>query len=152
MINNHIHGASSWQPAGILLNGSHDHYIYNNLIFDAPNGIDSSGGGITRIRNNIILDVTESQNKGQNGYHILAEIPHLDDILITEFTSRFTDLVGINSDIFDMPRTQGSYIDIGPFEQGSSHPIEIVPIIPATEKYTGRSNVRIKSKSNTSLD
>jgi hypothetical protein len=56
---------TSWQPAAIHLHGAHDHYIYNNLIFDAPNGIDTTGAGISKIRNNILLDVTESQADGR---------------------------------------------------------------------------------------
>ncbi|MGZ0709522.1 InlB B-repeat-containing protein [Coraliomargarita sp. W4R53] len=70
---------TSWQPAAIHLHGAHDHYIYNNLIFDAPNGIDTTGAGISRIRNNILLDVTESQADGQSGYDILAEIQDLNE-------------------------------------------------------------------------
>nr|WP_049752938.1 right-handed parallel beta-helix repeat-containing protein [Psychromonas ingrahamii] len=74
-----IESTSSWQSAAIHVNGAHDHYIYNNLVFDAPNGIDSSSAGITRIRNNIVLDVTKAHVNEPTGYHILAEIQDLNE-------------------------------------------------------------------------
>ena len=72
-----ISNTSSWQSAAIHIAGSHEQYIYNNLIFDAPNGIDSSSPKKTVIKNNIILDVTAEHVNEPTGYHILAEIQEL---------------------------------------------------------------------------
>ncbi|RJG37985.1 right-handed parallel beta-helix repeat-containing protein [Motilimonas pumila] len=75
---------SSWQPAAIHLASMHEHYIYNNLIFDAPNGINISAPSSTVIANNIILDVSESHQDGETGYHILAEIQDLNEEVFIE--------------------------------------------------------------------
>ena len=98
-----ISSMSSWQPAAIHLAGAHEHYIYNNLIFNAPNGIDSSTPGIMQIRNNIILDVSESQPEGQHGYHILAEIQDLNDKVFIENNYFGADMrVQVRHDIYDV--------------------------------------------------
>ncbi|WP_166371944.1 right-handed parallel beta-helix repeat-containing protein [Psychromonas sp. SA13A] len=79
-----ISNTSSWQSAAIHIAGSHEQYIYNNLIFDAPNGIDSSSPKKTVIKNNIILDVTAEHVNEPTGYHILAEIQELNEEVFIE--------------------------------------------------------------------
>jgi len=79
-----ISNTSSWQSAAIHIAGSHEQYIYNNLIFDAPNGIDSSSPKKTVIKNNIILDVTAEHVNEPTGYHILAEIQELNEGVFIE--------------------------------------------------------------------
>ena len=79
-----ISNTSSWQSAAIHIAGSNEHYIYNNLIFDATNGIDSSSAGTTVIKNNIILDVTADHVNEPTGYHILAEIQELNEEVFIE--------------------------------------------------------------------
>ena len=79
-----ISNTSSWQSAAIHIAGSHEQYIYNNLIFDAPNGIDSSSPKMTVIKNNIILDVTADHVNEPTGYHILAEIQELNEEVFIE--------------------------------------------------------------------
>ena len=67
---------NSWESAGIHVVGGHEHYIYNNLIFNAPNGINSSGYSETQktmIKNNIILDLTSGHAEGSTGYNIWVE-------------------------------------------------------------------------------
>ena len=79
-----ISNTSSWQSAAIHIAGSHEHYIYNNLIFDATNGIDSSNPKMTVIKNNIILDVTADHVNEPTGYHILAELQELNEEVFIE--------------------------------------------------------------------
>ena len=79
-----ISNTSSWQSAAIHIVGSHEHYIYNNLIFDAPNGIDSSSPKMTVIKNNIILDVTAEHVNEPTGYHVLAELQELNEEVFIE--------------------------------------------------------------------
>ena len=74
-----IANTSSWQSAAIHLAGGHEYYIYNNLIFDAPNGIDSSSPRLAIIKNNIILDVTRGHVDEPTGYHIMLELAELND-------------------------------------------------------------------------
>ena len=79
-----ISNTSSWQSAAIHIAGSHEQYIYNNLIFDAPNGIDSSSPKMTVIKNNIILDVTAEHVNEPTGYHVLAETQELNKEVFIE--------------------------------------------------------------------
>ena len=74
-----ITNTSSWQSAAIHFAGAHEHYVYNNLIFDAPNGIDSSNPKHIIIKNNIILDVTRAHVDEPTGYHIMLELAELND-------------------------------------------------------------------------
>lgn len=65
---------SAWESAAIHLHGAEEHYIYNNLILNAPNGINiSTSNGKTIIENNIMLDLTEGHSIGEYGYHIWSE-------------------------------------------------------------------------------
>lgn len=69
-----IETTSSWQPAAIHIASSDEQYIFNNLIFDAPNGIDvSTQNAKTWIKNNILLDVTATHVNEPTGYHIMLE-------------------------------------------------------------------------------
>ncbi|WP_157619156.1 right-handed parallel beta-helix repeat-containing protein [Psychromonas aquimarina] len=65
--------SSAWESAGIHIQGAQERYIYNNLIFNTPNGINiSSTSGMTDIKNNIILKVDANHTTGQ-GYQIWSE-------------------------------------------------------------------------------
>ncbi|PKF61438.1 hypothetical protein CW745_08860 [Psychromonas sp. psych-6C06] len=65
---------NSWQSAAIHLVGGHEHYIYNNLIFNVGNGITtSSHSHKTLIENNIIFDVINGHASGESGYNIWSE-------------------------------------------------------------------------------
>ena len=67
---------NTWESAAIHLVGAQEHYIYNNLIFDATNGINISGYNKTAktvIQNNIIFDLTKGHLPGNSGYHIWTE-------------------------------------------------------------------------------
>ena len=69
-----IETTSSWQPAAIHIASSDEQYIFNNLIFDAPNGIDvSTQHAKIWIKNNILLDVTATHVNEPTGYHIMLE-------------------------------------------------------------------------------
>ena len=69
-----VETTSSWQPAAIHIASSDEQYIFNNLIFDAPNGIDvSTQNAKTWIKNNILLDVTATHVNEPTGYHIMLE-------------------------------------------------------------------------------
>ena len=69
-----IETTSSWQSAAIHIASSDEQYIFNNLIFDAPNGIDvSTQNAKTWIKNNILLDVTATHVNEPTGYHIMLE-------------------------------------------------------------------------------
>ena len=75
-----IQSTSTWQSAGIHLASADELYIYNNLIFDVPNGIDvSTKYARTWVKNNIILDVTRAHTAGDTGYHIMYEYLALND-------------------------------------------------------------------------
>ncbi|MEJ6121139.1 right-handed parallel beta-helix repeat-containing protein [Vibrio sp. 2-Bac 85] len=74
-----IENTSSWQSAAIHVAGAQEFYIYNNLIFDAPNGIDSSSPNLITIKNNVILDVTSGHIDEPTGYHIMLELAELND-------------------------------------------------------------------------
>ena len=76
---------NSWQSAGIHLAGGEEHYIYNNLIFDAPNGvITSSYKHKVFIKNNIIFDLNENHENGNRGYSIWSEGNKGSDKLLIE--------------------------------------------------------------------
>lgn len=65
---------SAWESAAMHLNSVHEKHIYNNLIFNAPNGINiSSRSGMALIKNNIIHQLTNSHQEGASGYHIWSE-------------------------------------------------------------------------------
>ena len=65
---------SSWESAAIHLQGGNERYVYNNLIFNAPNGINlSNTSGYTEVKNNIIEDLTSSHSSDESGYHIWSE-------------------------------------------------------------------------------
>lgn len=75
-----IQSTSTWQSAGIHSASADELYIYNNLIFDVPNGIDiSTKYAKTWVKNNIILDVTRAHSAGDTGYHIMYEYLALND-------------------------------------------------------------------------
>ena len=74
-----IANTSSWQSAAVHLAGGHEYYVYNNLIFDASNGINSSSPNLITIKNNIILDVTKAHFDEPTGYHIMLELAELND-------------------------------------------------------------------------
>ena len=75
-----VGGANSWQTAAIHLVGGSEIWIYNNLIFDAPNGITSSSQVTpTHIKNNIVFDLTNSQEDGNYGRSIWAEFLSIED-------------------------------------------------------------------------
>jgi hypothetical protein len=66
-------GSSAWDSAGIHIQGAQERYIYNNLIFNTPGGINvSSTFGTTVIKNNVIVGVDNSHSSGQ-GHHIWVE-------------------------------------------------------------------------------
>lgn len=69
-----VDSENSWQSSAIHVAGGQEHYIYNNLIFNAPNGITSSN--YTHkffIANNVIFDLSASHQAGARGYHIWSE-------------------------------------------------------------------------------
>ena len=69
-----VETTSSWQSAAIHIASSDEQYIFNNLIFDAANGIDvSTQNTKTWIKNNILLDVTATHVNEPSGYHIMLE-------------------------------------------------------------------------------
>jgi len=75
-----IETTSSWQSAAIHLASGDEFYAYNNLIFDAPNGITVSTQNISVwIKNNILLDVTAAHVDEPTGYHIMLEYLALDE-------------------------------------------------------------------------
>ena len=75
-----IKSTSTWQSAGIHIASADELHIYNNLIFDVPNGIDiSTKYAKTWVKNNIILDVTRAHTAGYSGYHIMFEYIALND-------------------------------------------------------------------------
>ncbi len=75
-----IETRSSWQSAAIHLASGDEFYAYNNLIFDAPNGITVSTQNISMwIKNNILLDVTGGHENEPSGYHIMLEYLTLND-------------------------------------------------------------------------
>ncbi|MEG3754556.1 hypothetical protein [Psychromonas arctica] len=209
-----IETTSSWQSAAIHIASSDEQYIFNNLIFDAPNGIDVSNRDTTTwIKNNILLDVTAAHVNEPTGYHIMLEYlalneqafiennyfgdgmyvrvkegvsnkihetvlslnskngasgnvqgtniitqndigqimdglsidgmgfttlkdagTNVNNILITQFKSQFSDTSGINLDIFDEQRSLGNSIDIGPFEQYGAKQIPTIPTKPGELK------------------
>ena len=66
--------SSSWESAAIHLQGGDEKYVYNNLIYNAPNGIDlSNTSGYTEVKNNIIENLTSSHSPDESGYHIWSE-------------------------------------------------------------------------------
>jgi hypothetical protein len=66
--------SSAWESAAIHLQGGDERYIYNNLIYNAPNGINlSNTAGYTEIKNNIIEDLTSSHSTDETGYHIWSQ-------------------------------------------------------------------------------
>lgn len=80
-----IEKTSSWQSAAIHLASSDEFYAYNNLIFDAPNGITASTQNISMwIKNNILLDVTGGHENESSGYHIMLEYLTLNDTAIIQ--------------------------------------------------------------------
>ncbi|WFB37419.1 right-handed parallel beta-helix repeat-containing protein [Kiritimatiellota bacterium B12222] len=72
-----VGGSNTWQSAAIHLVGGQHHYIYNNLIYDAPNGIDFSSSGYSEIKNNMIFDLTSGQAEGEYGRSIWSEFQNL---------------------------------------------------------------------------
>jgi len=69
-----LSGTSAWDYAGIHLQGADERYIYNNFIYNTPNGINiSSTSGKSFIQNNFIVKVDSSHPDNQQGYHIWAE-------------------------------------------------------------------------------
>ena len=69
-----VDSVNSWQSAAIHLAGGHEHHVYNNLIFNAPNGITSSSYHHKLfIKNNIIFDLSASHQNENKGYHIWSE-------------------------------------------------------------------------------
>jgi len=80
-----IETKSSWQSAAIHLASGDEFYAYNNLIFDAPNGITVSTQNISMwIKNNILLDVTGGHENESSGYHIMLEYLTLNDTAIIQ--------------------------------------------------------------------
>jgi hypothetical protein len=77
-----VGGTNSWQSAGIHIVGGQYHYIYNNLIYDAPNGIDfSSQGEHTYVSNNMIFDLSSGHDEGEYGRAIWTEYQTLDEAI-----------------------------------------------------------------------
>lgn len=66
--------SSAWESAGIHIQGADERFIYNNLIYNAPNGINvSATSGTTSIKNNVIIKVDNGHTENQEGYHIWSE-------------------------------------------------------------------------------
>ena len=204
----YVGGSNSWQSAAIHLVGGTETWIYNNLMFNAPNGVTSSSKSPVHIKNNIIFDLTNSQETGNYGrsiwtefvstlggdieltnnyfddhiivqqgsksYSSITEVEsqgginnisttqflsnlELEDIMnnksiagydltkiidlgtdvtaVTEtlYSTTFTDVTKqLDTDILGIQRTQGSNIDIGPFEtDGTGTPASSsVPVSP----------------------
>ena len=85
-----ISGSSAWESAAIHIHGAEEHYILNNLILNAPNGVNiSTFNGKSIIENNIILNLTVNQPDGQYGYHVWSE------------GKRDNDEIAINNNYFD---------------------------------------------------
>jgi len=76
---------SAWESSAIHMHGASEKYIYNNLIFNAPNGINlSNQSGKTIIKNNIIHSLTSNHLEGNYGYQIWSEnLRDNDNILIS---------------------------------------------------------------------
>ena len=66
--------ASAWESAAIHIQGADERFVYNNLIYNTPNGINvSATSGTTKIKNNVILKVDNGHKDNQQGYHIWTE-------------------------------------------------------------------------------
>ena len=66
--------SSAWESAGIHIQGADERFIYNNLIYNAPNGINiSATSGTTSIKNNVIVKMDNGHTENQEGYHIWSE-------------------------------------------------------------------------------
>ena len=74
-----IGGSNTWQVAGINVVGGHKLYAYNNLIYDAPNGITIANKIEAEIKNNIILDISRQQKEGVSGRYIWSELTGFKD-------------------------------------------------------------------------
>ena len=72
-----IGGSNIWQSAAINIVGGHKVYAYNNLIYDAPNGITIANRIKAEIKNNIIFDMTKQQNEGSHGRYVWSELTGL---------------------------------------------------------------------------
>jgi hypothetical protein len=98
---------NNWESAAIHLVGAHEHYIYNNLIFNAPNGINLSGWSQTAktiIENNIIFDLKANHSPGESGYHIWSEGKRDNEtILISNNYFDSNMKVRLVNDIYDTP-------------------------------------------------
>ena len=123
-----VGGANSWQTAGIHLVGGSEIWIYNNLIFDAPNGITSSSQVTpTHIKNNIVFDLTNSQEDGNYGRTIWAE-----------FLSIADGEIDLNNNYFDnhmlIQRAGNTYTTISEIESlGATNNISETPFVSNTE-------------------
>ncbi|MEJ6077203.1 right-handed parallel beta-helix repeat-containing protein [Vibrio sp. 1-Bac 57] len=66
--------SSAWESAGIHIQGGDERFIYNNLTYNTPNGINiSATSGTTKIKNNVIAKVDNGHKDNQQGYHIWTE-------------------------------------------------------------------------------
>ena len=87
----YVGSSNNWQTTGIHIVGGTEIWIYNNLIFDAPNGVISSSQlASLHIKNNIIFDLTNSQETGNYGRSIWSE-----------FVSKLGDTIELTNNYFD---------------------------------------------------
>ncbi|WP_417696478.1 right-handed parallel beta-helix repeat-containing protein [Psychromonas sp.] len=123
-----VGGANSWQTAAIHLVGGSEIWIYNNLIFDAPNGITSSSQVTpTHVKNNIIFDLTNSQEDGNYGRSVWAEFLSIEDGGI-ELTNNYFD------ENMLIQRAGKSYTSISEIESlGATNNISKTPFASNTE-------------------
>jgi hypothetical protein len=82
---NEVGTNSAWESAAIHLHGAHERYVYNNLIFNAPNGINiSTYKGQTFIKNNIIYDLSADHPNNETGFSIWSEGQRSNDEILID--------------------------------------------------------------------
>ena len=101
-----IGGPDLWQSTAINVLGGDEVHVYNNLIFDAPNGI--SGGapaGGLYIKNNVIFNLTNTHDAGEYGRGVWAEYGTINtDIFMSNNYFDENMLVEIKKYVFTTPQ------------------------------------------------
>ncbi|MCG6201303.1 right-handed parallel beta-helix repeat-containing protein [Psychromonas antarctica] len=106
--------SSAWESAGIHIQGADERYIYNNLIYNAPNGINvSATSGQTTIKNNIVLKVNNGHAAGEQGFQVWSEHHNsLPDISISNNFFNSNDMkVKLTSQVFTTVNSLNNYLN-----------------------------------------
>lgn len=106
----YVGSSNNWQSSAIHLVGGTEIWIYNNLIFNSPNGVVSSSQNLSlHIKNNIIFDLTNSQEPGKYGRSIWSE-----------FVSKLGGTIELTNNYFDdhmfIEQAGRSYLSINEIE------------------------------------